>query len=238
LTLSTVFALALGDAAPASAGSVHCPPDPAEGAVINGNLIVDSGDFCFVNQATINGNVIVGGSKYGPSFVDLGFSTVNGSVTVTRDAEINIHDTKVTKGVSGTNAGYVLVFSSQIDGGLSVAGSRNGLGFLCDSVVGGGVSVSGTTSSDFPLTIGDPANDCAGNQITSGGLSLSDNKTNGIVKGNSIDRNASVGGNSSPTPFDISDNSIVGTLNCNGNTPAPTGSGNAAAKKQGQCVGL
>jgi hypothetical protein len=238
-TLSTMIMLALGlGASTASAANVECPPDPAEGSVINGNLVVKSGDFCFVNQVTVNGNVIVSGAPdIGPSFTDLGFSTVNGRVIVNRGGEINIHDTHVTKGLTGSEAGYVLIFSSQLDRGLNLVDSRNGLGFLCATAVGGGVTVSGTTSSDFPITIGDPDGDCVGNRIK-GDLSLTQNQAQGIVRANSIDRNVTVSDNPSPTPFDISNNTIGGTLACFGNAASPTGGGNSAKQKLGQCARL
>ena len=37
---------------------------------------------------------------------------------------------------------------------------------------------------------------------------------------------------------DISADTIKGNLQCDGNTPAPTGSGNSAKQKLGQCAGL
>jgi hypothetical protein len=58
------------------------------------------------------------------------------------------------------------------------------------------------------------------------------------VDGNSVGGNFHFDNNSGDPSSDISSNTIKGNLQCQGNTPPPTGAGNTAKHKQGQCAGL
>lgn len=55
------------------------------------------------------------------------------------------------------------------------------------------------------------------------------------IHNNTVGGDLQVSSNGGSVAIDISGNSISGNLHCKGNSPAPTGGGNTAAKKKDQC---
>ncbi|MEV3938422.1 glycosyl hydrolase 53 family protein [Glycomyces sp. NPDC049804] len=84
--------------------------------------------------------------------------------------------------------------------------------FLCGTDISGPVTLDGGTA----VTLGDPALDCASNEIR-GPVSVTGSSGWNVIAGNDIS----------------------GPLSCSGNEPAPAGSGNdVRGPKSGQCAGL
>ena len=213
-------------------GPVDCPNDPAEQTTIDGNLVVNQGptNWCFANQATINGDVTISAH----SFAALSHVHVTGRVIVKDGGEAVIDHTRIEKGIVADNANFVDVLSSDVTGGISSTGSTLGLTYVCGSIVRGSQTSVGTTSDAFPQIFGDPDGGCAANDLR-GGATLSDNKTPLMLEGNTVRGSITLTNNHSA--ITITNNTISGALECTGNTVQPTGSGNSA-RKVGQCVGL
>jgi hypothetical protein len=95
--------------------------------------------------------------------------------------------------------------------------------YMCNASVFGSVSITGGSNnkpSPFPITIGGPICAAFGDQT-----------------GNSIRQSLTLSNHQGPSQ--IYNNAIGGRLSCSGNSPAPTGGGNAATGgKYGQCSSL
>lgn len=99
---------------------------------------------------------------------------------------------------------------AQIRGPLSASGAA--VVFLCGTDISGPVTLHGGVS----VTLGDPALDCASNQIR-GPVAVRGTSGWNVIAGNDIS----------------------GPLSCSGNAPAPAGAGNEVrGPKSGQCAGL
>ena len=134
-------------------------------------------------------------------------------------ASVSISNSKIVGPFSSTGATYLRLCGSQVARGLTVSGS---IGFVL---------------------IGDPARDCAGNDI-SGSVDVSGNTGGLDLSADRISRSLTVNDNrSSPTTGTgpgIAANVVIGSLSCTGNVPPPTnrGQANTASAKVGQCSSL
>ena len=55
----TTATLGLVTAAPAGAITITCPPNPAPGSTVSGDLVVGQEQGCFLDHVTVTGNVFV-----------------------------------------------------------------------------------------------------------------------------------------------------------------------------------
>lgn len=179
------------------------------GETFTGDVVVPSGQRCTLRGSTVNGNLTASAG----SFLLVTGSTVTGNV-VADGAAVQ------TNGAAGP---------VRIGGNVSITHAKefqtSPTSFavqvvLCATDIGGSLVVEGA-SGRGPIGVGGPF--CTGaiggpNHI--GGTFL-------------LDQNAPVGG-----PIDVSGNTVGSALACFANTPAPSGSGNTAAAKLGQCASL
>ncbi len=69
-----------------------------------------------------------------------------------------------------------------------------------------------------------------------GDVQLADNRGSASLSGNTV--GGSIQANRNTGGLTVADNTITNGLQCQDNAPAPTGGGNVAAQKQGQCERL
>jgi hexosaminidase len=176
-----------------------------------------------------------GGTLPGPLTVPAGAFCVLNGVDVTGGATVQpggslrtfINGATRTHFAAGVNAtgAYIGLHDTDVNGSISdVRPTTNGVnpfsGGVCRTSIKGSLSVTGAVSGSLPMSIGSNPGDgfClpnSGNTVTGGGL-ISNNQAS----------------------INLADNTFGGTLACSGNSPAPTGSGNTAASKTGQCSTL
>jgi hypothetical protein len=180
------------------------------GETINGSFACD-GTF---TGLTVNGNVTVGNGDT----CTLSGGTVYGPVQVGAGGGFaGSGGLTIYGGVQAANAlwvtlDHVNVPSSVAFTGLTGTPPGADQSSICHSTIGGGILLMGNAAE---ISVGD-APPCSGGNTVIGGIQAQNNTA--LVR--------------------ISDNSITGPLLCLGNTPAPTGSGNTATVKIGQCASM
>ena len=186
-----------------------------------------SGEYQCMDQAL--GPVVIASNLVVPSgaYCDLFGTHVTGNVSVkptggllaegaTIDGDVHVDRDGQFAGFDGTSLGKNLVcaqcaFADLQDSALKGNLEDNKLSqgaFLENSVIGGQLNIHDSLGDDVGFNID-------GNTI---GDSLNFDKNTGSS--------------------DISGNTITRNLDCKGNTPPPTGAGNTARKKSGQCAAL
>ena len=186
-------------------------------------------DYVCKNQTlgtiTITGNLIVPAG----AFCDINGTIVTGDATVNQNAgllmDVGAH---IYGTVTVAHGGQFAAFGSSTVGG-DVLCNQCRVADLHSSTVGGNLTDDGLTQGAL----------ISGSTI-GGTLQISNSfalrKSNFRITINSIGGNLEFNDNKGAS--NISTNTIVGTLDCSGNVPAPTGSGNTAATKSGQCATL
>ena len=151
-------------------------------------------------------------------------SVVNGDVTVQAGSAFLASNTQIAGQLSAYRA-TVQLSRTTVGGSVSHVQpvdfpiSENNFltkAVLCGSTVNGDYSVQGAPSFG---------------RIFLGGSSCG-------TAGNNTVRGSLVDSNNQATSNEVAGNSIGGYLVCQGNSPAPTGGGNTAPVKIGQCAGL
>ncbi len=153
--------------------------------------------------------------------------TVTGSVTVEPGGCLIVGQASAPATVGGniiaSDAACVSIgFGSSVGGNVTALGTTGNpsgykFNFLCNSLIGGSLSIESSTSrANWCIGYtGSPCACAAGNNII-GNLTFDNNK--GAIN-------------------NISDNTIGSNLTCLNNT-SPSGSGNTASRKLGQCAGF
>jgi hypothetical protein len=157
---------------------------------------------------------------------DLNSATVEGDVIVQPGGALRASDSTIAGSIYASDATVQLIRSS--------AGNVNALRpvrfpvtatsflirvFVCGSTIRGSVSVSDGASPGGIAIGGDPCRNFGGGNAIAGTL---------------VDRNNATTTDS----FHIVSDNHAGAIYCSGNSPAPTGSGNVASVKAGQCLSL
>jgi sugar lactone lactonase YvrE len=179
------------------------------GGNFNGNLTVSSGQVC----TFISGNV-------------------SGNVTVAPGGSFQLNGANTTGNVHLHGGGNLLLNGATVGGNVQIIGGGT-------FTIGPGTVINGNLQiQNIPL--GGGHNQICGATIR-GDLHLHNNGTavdigaNGCG-GNFIGGNLQVQNNSAAV--DIFGNTIGGNLQCGKNSPPPSGGGNSAMAKQGQCSGF
>jgi hypothetical protein len=175
------------------------------------------------------------------------------------DIRASIVDGKV---VANSPAGFTIDISTV--GGISIVGSTGGGVFsVCGSIVHGSVSIQNVGSA-FEVKLGDEDDDTcefaqavtvdgalsANNNAAEisveappaqlskfgGGLTVTGNTFETEILRSKFGAGGQVANNSGETKLE--ENQFAGVLTCSNNNPPPTGSGNTAARKTGQCAAL
>jgi hypothetical protein len=169
-------------------------------------------------------------------------ATVGGSILIAPGTNVVILGSTIGGGVVLGNGASVGVCGSTVKGALTASSTPAGVG-VCSSTLNGGINVTGSTK--FVL-IGDPAEACGANSLTSaGGVTVAGNTGGANVIGNTISGSLNFNKNSGagPLPADtlpmVGLNTIGGSLNCTANTPSVGGGSNTVSgTKTGQCKTL
>ena len=190
--------------------------------------VATAGDYVCKNQTlgaiTITGNLIVPGG----AFCDINGTHVAGNAIVNQNAGLLADVSSVIGGdVTIAHGGQFAAFGGSTVGG-NVACNQCRVADLHSSTVNGNLTDNGLTQGAF-----------ISNSTIGGTLSITDSfarRANFQITGNRIGANLEFNDNKGAS--NISNNTIAGTLACSGNTPPPTGSGNTALSKTGQCATL
>jgi hypothetical protein len=215
-----VAVLALAVIATAGTAQAGGPPTQCSGAFTGttaGNLVVPSGDFCIILGASIGGNVLVSPGAIG---FHSHHSTIDGSVLSPGPI---VFDVRVLDSTVGHD-----VFVAQMPAGTA--------GGICRSTIGDNVILENNAGfmnvgSGFPFDV------CpfptSGNHI-GGNLIVDANSGGNTILNNNVDASVLVNDN---TSFEVIFDNLIGhTLECNGNTPAPSSAANTASNFVGQCT--
>ncbi len=161
-----------------------------------------------LGAVTVNGNLIVPDD----TVCDLTGTTVQGAIIVKSRAQLHADNVHATGGLQSQSPNTITLDDSTLDNGVSIQNAET--------------------------TPGKPA----------GRISLSDNRINGDIQvsGNRVSVwlednpliTGSIQAQSNVAGIDISRNVIGNGLQCQDNTPPPTGTGNQAKQAQGQCANL
>jgi len=241
-------------------GDIDCSGGPSSeelwcdlltGTVVEGNGIARAGGELHLHGGHILGNVRAGpdsvfqSSPVAGLFEERGF--VGGNVRCNGCIFVDLVQTTVEGNVRirGERDGSFIAEGSEIFGNLRIA--RSAAGDFSFSVVG--TTIHGNfrfERNTGPTEIRD--NVIGGNLLlirndVAGAFCPPDAPAeecplfeNGHVTGNQVGGNVRLIGNEGP--IEVADNRIEGDLRCARNDPPPTGGGNVASRKTGQCSGL
>jgi hypothetical protein len=228
-----LMALAVS-APPALADDTRCMEVLPPG--VYDNVVVPEGRDCFMNQATVRGNLkALPGSRL---FVSS--SEIRGNVEgdkpealwLTRGIEGNF----VGGNVAVTGAGAGAPF--QVPGGgplvhVSVA--------ICDTILpGGNVSIEKSSEETAgTVAVGSPILECGGNELEKGNIFVQENFVSEflVVIGNAVGGNLQVFKNRGPGAKSVSLNTVREDVQCKENDQPFVGGPNAARKAEDQCFG-
>jgi hypothetical protein len=217
----------LAGAVPATrAADALCPPNPATGATINGNLVVPAGATCgLAGPVTVTGNVQVGkGANLNVGFSTGQTVTIGGNVQANQCGFVNLVPVltgaiSVGGNVQIRNCTFESGYNA-VEGTLTISGN-----FACDNNSGACFALSGSVRGNVQVD---------DNTAGSGpGAFVQGNNVGGNVQ---VDNNSASGGANN---F-VSGNTIGGNLQCARNTPGVTDNSvtnTVAGNKQGQCAG-
>ncbi len=217
-----------------------CPPP---GSTVSGNLVIAAGPLCNVTGDTITGNLIV---SAGAGVTGHGV-TVDGSV--------------IGQNPSGSFAtGPYRVELYQFGGPKNMIGGSVSVDGASDFVAVNGSTIGGNLmiQRSRAVCVGDPESDegcaSAGGDTVNGSVLIANNNSdttagatfaaNVIFEHNTVHGSVNVNNNSAVGTITVEDNAVGTSLNCSGNSPAPTDldgttpEPNTAGTKTGQCTSL
>jgi hypothetical protein len=161
---------------------------------------------------------------------------VTGDVTTqVRARSLRIERAIVLGNVSCDDCGRIELTRAAIGGAVEVQEPSSGAR-VCRSLVGGNADFIGVGSATTSgVVLGDTASGCSGSLF---GQTLTVRFSLGAssIERNLVSRDALIESNRGGVA--VSSNVVGGSLTCNGNDPAPTGGGNLASEKVGQCAEL
>ncbi len=198
-------------AGPAAAKNFECRA-PLGPVTISGNLIVPSGALCELNGTHVTGNAVVKSGPPEPSeptALSSHGATIDGNVKVEQNAQFAAFSkTTVGGNLHCAQCEVADLHESTLNGNLVDNAVSEGA-FIQNSQIGGNLQIHRGTDF-FGTGFHIDMNTIAGN--------MGFDQNNGTSE--------------------ILNNHIQGNLRCHGNTPPPTGAGNTAKSKGGQCEAL
>jgi hypothetical protein len=210
LLAGAALCAALVAAGPAMAGNVRCENQTFSAVTIDGNLVVPSGAFCDLNGTHVTGNAT---AKAGPPEPSNPTGLLSEGATI--DGNVHVEQ----------NAQFAAFTGSMI--GSNVLCDRCEVADVQDSTVKGNQEDNGVSEGAFITN-----SHISGNLNIHGGTDFFG--TGFHIDGNTIGKNLAFNHNTGSS--DISGNTIAQNLICKDNAPPPTGAGNTAEHKQGQCA--
>jgi hypothetical protein len=210
-----------------------CTAD-ATGVTVD-EVIVPADESCILIDSTVNGNVSVGPNAYfqATNTAIGGKVRANAALTVFIDT-----GSSVGRDLETSNTAQVFVFNATVNGDLEVERTSEVVQICGATVTSGDLEV---TRSGTDLLIGDPqAVDCPGNTVNKGDIEIERNLAEAefVVRGNAVTvGDLEVNHNSGSVEKFVQDNTGGDELECFGNSPTFTASGNTGfARTKGQCA--
>ena len=213
-----------------------------------GNITQTGGNLA-LSGATIGGNVQVGGGTYsiGPSTIIKGNLTVQSIPT--GSAQNQICGATVTGSLTLQSVGTAATIGSgsptcaanTISGSLTLLANKAAVvltgntikGSVTDQSNTAATTLTGNTISGSLTDQGNSAPSTLSLNSVTGNLVDQSNSASTVLLQNTVQVNMTVQGNTGPAQ--VTNNKVTGTLVCQSNTSI-TGSGDTAAKLQGQCA--
>ncbi len=221
-----------------------------------GALVVPTGGLCVLEGATVSGSVVA----HAGAELQIGPGTrIGGSVDAYDDALTAMFEASVGGSYRCHDCVFEDVVFSTVGKNVEIRGADDG-DFIFFSSIGGNVLIKDSTAGAFAFVV--QGNEIGGTvELTgnSGPMGVEDNTiggrlrvagneilasacgpedcppfANGHIARNKVGYGIDVLGNSG-LQLTISGNAATGDLACSNNDPAPTGAGNTAKRKRGQC---
>jgi hypothetical protein len=130
-------------------------------------------------------------------------------VEIQKGEGATVTDSTIGGNYQCSQCGFADLFFSSVAGNFQDNGLMEGA-FIRRNTIGGNLEIHNSLGGGFGFTVLD----------------------------NSVGGNVHFDNNSGEPSSNLGRNAINGNLQCQGNTPPPTGAGNTAKQKQGQCAGL
>jgi hypothetical protein len=198
-------------------------------------VIVPADGSCILTDSAVNGNVSVGQNAYfqATNTAIGGKVRANAALTVFIDS-----DSSVGRSVEASDTAQVYVFNATVNGDIDVDRAAEVVQICGTTVPNGDVEVK---HSGTDLLIGDPqAEGCAGNTVSRGDIEIEHNvaEIEFVVSGNAVTLgDLEVKNNSGSVEKFVQDNTGGDELECFGNSPTFTASGNTGfVRAKGQCA--
>jgi hypothetical protein len=213
--------------------ATECRDETITNQTIQGNLVVPAGAYCGLGEGTIvTGNVTVEAEAY----LGVSDATIGGNVKVGAGATFHSFGGTVGGNVRGQGFSGVILGSSLnfdaptvVNGNVTLTGGTGEVEFY-NLRVGGRVAITDSSLHYFRIY----------NTQMSGGLTVAGNHVAGSMDidantiGGSLQFTNNVNEVDSPS---ITDNTIRGSLSCEGNDPAPAVFNNTVdGRTTGQCA--
>jgi hypothetical protein len=221
------------------------------------NIIVPSGEECILEGALVRGNALA--EPDSGLFIET--STVRGNVEAKERALTGSFQSSIGGNYKCDDCFFEDVVETTVGGSVEIKGADDG-DFVIGNIIEGNVQIEESLAGDFAFVI--VQNTVRGNvkleknqgpvviddNLIYGELQIFENNVtgfcppencvepaeNGAFIDNQVRGNMQVFKNRGPT--EISRNQIRQNLQCQENVPPPTGGGNTARKKEGQCRSL
>ena len=208
-----LVALVAGSPSAAAAPDAVCNGELT--AVVVGNVTVPSGGSCTLRNSTVAGHV----SASAGSYFQATRTRIAGDVTGTNAQTLYVDGGSTVRGsVRASRVAQVFLFASHVRKNVSVDHATDQV-FICGSTVErGSIRV---TRSARNIVVGDPrSNDCGGNSVRRGNMSVRWNTTDVqlVISGNRFPKgNLIVAGNTGPSQKIVKGNSGGKRIACQAN---------------------
>jgi len=175
-----------------------------------------------INNTTVNDSVFVPGGPNNRQFCYINNSTINGSISVQPNSNLDNHQSTINGPISADHPFGFGLTDTTVTGAVNVNGTTPGGGyFICGSTLQGPLTIQNSSVGGF-WQIGQ-LNACPGNNIY-GAVTFTANANRIVFQGNTVHN--SVLARSNTGGGDVSFNTISGSLVLQGNTPCWTFSAN------------
>jgi hypothetical protein len=187
-----------------------------------GDITVPNGGVCRISSSTVNGSVTVLRDAY----FEAGDTKINGSIRAADSLTVFLHDATTVRGsVVVDSAAQLFLYKSRVGGTVTVNSAlAPGFGHVqvCDTAAGG-IDVRG---SGPDVLLGDPEAGCVGNSVGNDVWVVGNSATSELeVSGNTIGGSLVVTDNTGQAPKNVTANIVQGRIDLSNNS-APFASAN------------
>jgi len=189
------------------------------------DITVPKGAVCRVSGSTVNGSVTVQRDAYFEAWT----TKISGTVRASGALTVFLHDgTSVAGSVLVDGTGQLFLYKTSVGGTAKVTGAvAPGYGHVqvCDTAAGA-IEVSGSGPA---ILVGDPQAACPGNRVRKDVVVVSNNTVSELdVSGNLVAGSLLVTGNRGDSPKHVANNTVQGQIDLSNNA-APFGASSNSA---------